>query len=151
MKGNYTYEYPRASLTADVVVFTADKSEVLLIKRKNEPYKGTWAFPGGFMDMNETLEQCAYRELKEETNITVDVLYEIGVFSAVDRDPRGRTVTAAYYTFVEDKDKLNAKALDDAAEIEWFRIDNIPTLAFDHKDILGKALRLINYVTTNNI
>lgn len=151
MKGNYTYEYPRASLTADVVVFTADKSEVLLIKRKNEPYKGAWAFPGGFMDMNETLEQCAYRELKEETNITVDVLYEIGVFSAVDRDPRDRTVTAAYYTFVEDKDKLNVKALDDAAEIEWFRIDNIPTLAFDHKDILEKALRLINYVTTNNI
>lgn len=147
MKGLYTYEYPRPALTADVLVFSHDRREVILIRRKNEPYKDCWALPGGFMDMNETIEQCAVRELKEETNIDVSDLYLIGVFSKVDRDPRGRTVTVAYYCFA-DKETIAIKALDDAAEIAWCKIDSMPVLAFDHKEVIEKALAMIN-VTEN--
>lgn len=147
MKGVYTYEYPRPALTADVLVFSHDRREVILIRRKNEPYKDCWALPGGFMDMDETIEQCAVRELKEETNIDVSDLYLIGVFSKVDRDPRGRTVTVAYYCFA-DKETTAIKALDDASEIAWCKIDSMPVLAFDHKEVIEKALTMIN-VTEN--
>ena len=147
MKGVYTYEYPRPALTADVLVFSHDRREVILIRRKNEPYKDCWALPGGFMDMDETIEQCAVRELKEETNIDVSDLYLIGVFSKVDRDPRGRTVTVAYYCFA-DKETTAIKALDDAAEIAWCKIDSMPVLSFDHKEVIEKALVMIN-VTEN--
>ena len=139
MKGVYTYEYPRPALTADVAILSLDRKEVVLIRRKNEPYKGCWALPGGFMDMNETIEQCAVRELKEETNIDADDLHLVGVFSKVDRDPRGRTVTVAYYGFA-DKNSVQIKALDDAAEIAWYKINDLPPLAFDHKEIIEKAL-----------
>ena len=138
MKGTYTYEYPRPAVTADVAIFTPDMSEVLLIRRGNEPYKGHWALPGGFMDMDETLYQCATRELKEETDIEADCLWEIGAFSKVDRDPRGRTITVAYYGFAHKATDI--RALDDAAEIAWHKISELPPLAFDHKEIIEKAL-----------
>lgn len=142
MKNTYTYEYPRASLTADIVIFSEDRTEVVLIQRKNEPYKGHWAFPGGFMDMDETLEQCAVRELEEETSIKVDSLRQLGAFSDIDRDPRGRTITVAYYGIV-DKSHCPIKAQDDAAAVGWFRINELPPLAFDHAKILAEAIKAV--------
>ena len=91
-KGVYTYDYWRPAVTADIVVFSFDGTNlnVLLIKRGNEPYKGQWAFPGGFLDEDETLEEAARRELKEETGLTPKHFYEVGSFSDLDRDPRVR-------------------------------------------------------------
>lgn len=137
--GMYSYRYPRPAVTADTLVFSADRKEILLIRRKNDPYKGCWAFPGGFLDINETLEQCARRELMEETSLTAGEMHEVGSFSKVDRDPRGRVITTAYYTFIE-KNTVRPHAADDAAEIAWFPLDKLPPLAFDHQEILADAL-----------
>ena len=143
-RGFYEYQYPRPALTADVVLFSNDHTEVLLIQRGNEPYKNYWAFPGGFMEIDETLEQCAIRELKEETGVEIKIgeLHEIGTFSTIGRDPRGRVITSAYYTCVEKK-CVNPVANDDAAQVKWFKINNLPNLAFDHKEILDKTLNLL--------
>ena len=141
MKGTYTYEYPRPMLTADCVV-VRHRAEVLLVRRGNEPYKGCWALPGGFMEMDESIERCAVRELMEETGLAVDEkrLRLIGVYSAPGRDPRGRTVTAAYRIDVEDDPQ--ATAGDDAAEVRWWPVSALPPLAFDHAEIIAAALAL---------
>ena len=140
----YTYPYPRPAVTADCVVIgqEADGSrQVLLIRRGHEPYKDCWAFPGGFMEMDETLEQCALRELKEETGLTpTGDLIELKSFSTVDRDPRGRTITVA---FLIETPLTEAKGQDDAAEARWFPLDDLPPLAFDHHEILKVALTRI--------
>lgn len=140
-RGNYTYEYPRPMLTADCMV-VRHRAEVLLVKRGNEPFKGCWALPGGFMEMDETIERCAVRELQEETSLTVseEQLRLIGVYSAPGRDPRGRTVTAAYRVDVAAGD--GATAGDDAAEVRWWPLDKLPPLAFDHADIIADGCRL---------
>ena len=138
----YEYQYPRPAVTADVVVLSADKKEILLIRRKNDPYKGCWAFPGGFLNMDETLEQCARRELQEETSLVLADIHPVGTYSTVDRDPRGRVITTAYYTSVKKED-VNPKADDDAAEIGWFSLDSLPPLAFDHDKILADAILLV--------
>lgn len=134
----YTYEYPRPMLTADCMVVNP-RGEVLLIRRGNEPYRGCWALPGGFMEMDETLEHCAVRELQEETGLEVEErqLRLIGVFSTVDRDPRGRTVTAAYR--VDLPECAEACGSDDAAEARWFPLAALPPLAFDHATVIAKA------------
>ena len=140
---SYTYKYPRPALTADVVVITKEETpRVLLIERGGEPFKGCWAFPGGFMEMDETTEQCAMRELKEETGLSITTLHQIGAYSKVDRDPRGRTITVAYLAIVDTA--IDATAQDDAAKAEWFPIDNLPPLAFDHADIMKDAILLYN-------
>ena len=141
MKGNYTYEYPRPMLTADCVV-VRHRAEVLLVRRGNEPYKGCWALPGGFMEMDETIERCAVRELQEETGLTIgeERLHLIGIYSTPGRDPRGRTVTAAYRVDVEDD--IQATAGDDATEVRWWILDKLPPLAFDHADIIAAAIVL---------
>ena len=140
----YTYKYPRPAVTADCVVIghAANSSRhVLLIRRGNEPYKGCWALPGGFMDMEETLEQCALRELKEETGLTpTGDITELKSFSTVDRDPRGRTITVAFLT---EMPLTEAKGGDDAAEARWFPLDELPPLAFDHDEIIKEALARI--------
>ena len=138
----YTYEYPRPAVTADCVVVAKEKDpKVLLIQRGNEPFKGQWAFPGGFMNMDETTEQCAMRELEEETGLKVTEIKQIGAYSKVDRDPRGRTVTVAYLAII---DKVEAvKGLDDAAKAQWFPLSNLPKLAFDHEEIMKDANRMI--------
>ena len=139
----YTYEYPRPMLTADCVVTRDNK--VLLVRRGNEPFRDCWALPGGFMEMDETIEHCAVRELQEETALQVaeSDLRLIGVYSAPSRDPRGRTVTAAYLVdgrrWAVDSD---AVAGDDAAEVRWWPLDELPPLAFDHAQIINDALRL---------
>lgn len=136
----YTYKYPRPAVTADCAVITREEEpKVLLIQRGNEPFKGCWAFPGGFMDMDETTEQCAIRELQEETGLKVSGLRQIGAYSKVDRDPRGRTVTVAYLAVVDRP--LPVKGQDDAARAEWWPLSALPRLAFDHDEIMRDAIR----------
>ena len=139
----YTYKYPRPAVTADCVVVTRENEpKVLLIQRGNPPFKGCWAFPGGFMNMDETTEQCAIRELEEETGLKVSELQQIGAYSKLDRDPRGRTVTVAY--LVRINVPIAVIGQDDAAKAEWFPLSTLPSLAFDHEDIMQDAIRLMN-------
>lgn len=140
----YTYDYPMASVTADMGVLRKGddgKYEILLIKRKNEPYKDCWALPGGFMEMDETLEKCAIRELKEETGIEVDGAEFIDLLDGVDRDPRGRVISAVFKSYAPDG--AVAVADDDAKEIGWFKNGQLPPLAFDHKWAITKIFMTI--------
>lgn len=142
---SYTYKYPRPAVTTDCVVFAKEEEpKVLLIQRGNEPYKGCWAFPGGFMNMEETAEECAVRELKEETGLTVNQIQQIGAYSKVDRDPRGRTVSIAYLAIVDAPTAVSG--MDDAAKAAWFPLSSLPDLAFDHKDIMADAIALFNNI-----
>ena len=135
----YTYDYPRPAVTADCVVITRGQlPKVLLIQRGVDPYKGAWAFPGGFMNMDETTEQCAIRELEEETGLKVAKVNQIGAYSKVDRDPRGRTITVAYLAIIDSPKTVIGQ--DDAAKAEWFPITELPHLAFDHYDIMKDAI-----------
>ena len=137
----YTYKYPRPAVTADCVVITKEaEPKVLLIQRGIDPYKGCWAFPGGFMNMDETTEQCAIRELEEETGLRVSDVHQIGAYSKVDRDPRGRTITVAYLAIIEEP--LAVRGQDDAAKAEWFPLSALPELAFDHAEIMQDAVRI---------
>lgn len=138
----YTYKYPRPSVTADCVVITKESDpQVLLIQRGGEPFKGRWAFPGGFMEMDETTEQCAIRELEEETGLRITEVKQIGAYSKVDRDPRGRTITVAYLARINAP--IDVKGLDDAANAQWFPLSSLPQLAFDHADIMKDAIAMI--------
>jgi 8-oxo-dGTP diphosphatase len=137
----YTYKYPRPAVTADCVVIANETvPRVLLIQRGIEPYKDRWAFPGGFMNMDETTEECAIRELMEETGLKVEELHQIGAYSKVDRDPRGRTITVAYLAIVDKPVAVTGQ--DDAAKAEWWPINALPPLAFDHEDIMRDALEM---------
>lgn len=139
----YTYKYPRPAVTADCIVITKEaEPKVLLIQRGNEPYKGCWAFPGGFMDMDETTEQCAIRELEEETGLVVSQVQQIGAYSKVDRDPRGRTITVAYLALIDSP--VPIKGQDDAASAQWFPLSTLPPLAFDHAEIMRDAVKLLS-------
>lgn len=136
----YTYKYPRPAVTADCVVITKEEQpKVLLIQRGADPYKGYWAFPGGFMNMDETTEQCAIRELEEETGLRVSDVHQIGAYSKVDRDPRGRTITVAYLAIIDKP--VQVTGLDDAAKAEWFPLSALPELAFDHAEIMRDAVK----------
>ncbi len=136
----YTYEYPRPAVTADCVVITKEaEAKVLLIERGGEPFKGCWALPGGFMNMDETTEQCAFRELEEETGLKIGEVHQIGAYSRVDRDPRGRTITVAYLAVVDAP--IAVIGQDDAAKAQWFPLSALPELAFDHADIMRDAVR----------
>ena len=139
----YSYKYPRPAVTADCIVITKESdAKVLLIQRGDEPYKGCWAFPGGFMNMDETTEQCAIRELEEETGLKVKDLHQIGAFSKVDRDPRGRTITVAYIAIIDKP--MSVVGQDDAAKAEWWPLSALPQLAFDHDEIIAEAIALYN-------
>ncbi len=137
----FTYKYPRAALTVDCVVFGFDEGDlkVLLIERAQEPFKGRWALPGGFVRLNETLDEAALRELAEETGLTNVFLEQLYTFGAVDRDPRERVVSVAHYALVKLSDH-RARAATDAANAQWFPVSKVPKLAFDHADILEVAL-----------
>ena len=137
----YTYKYPRPAVTADCIVITKEaEPKVLLIQRGDQPFKGGWAFPGGFMNMDETTEQCAVRELEEETGLRLSKVQQIGAYSKVDRDPRGRTVTVAYLAIVDEP--LAVTGQDDAAKAEWWPLSDLPHLAFDHYDIMQDAIKV---------
>jgi 8-oxo-dGTP diphosphatase len=129
-----TYKYPRPAFTVDIIIIQSGK--ILLIKRGHPPYEGKWALPGGFMDMNETPEQAAIRELEEETGVKVKSLKQFRTYGAIDRDPRHRTISTVYFAILDDNLRINTKAGDDATEAEWFSLDNLPELAFDHGIIL---------------
>lgn len=146
----YSYEYPHPAVTADAVVFGFDGKtlHILLIERGIEPFKGIWALPGGFMRIDETAEQCAIRELCEETGLSQVYLEQFHTFSAVGRDPRERVVTVAFFALVRKSD-FRLIAGDDAARACWFDLDELPPLAFDHDEIIKQARRQIKEVLKN--
>ena len=139
---NYCYKYPHPAVTADCVIFGFDgiNIKVLLIQRGIEPYKGKWAFPGGFMNMDETAEQCARRELEEETGLKDVTVEQFYTFTDINRDPRERVITVAHYALVKLSE---VKGGDDAEKAQWFSLDEIPSLAFDHELIFRKALKVL--------
>ncbi len=141
----YIYKYPRPSLTVDAAVFLkeVDVLKILLIKRKNPPYEGYWALPGGFVDMDESLDIAVQRELKEETGLDNIELVQLAAFGDVDRDPRGRTVSVVYYGETTSNN-CKVKGDDDAAEAGWFDLNELPKLAFDHDNIVKRAVEKIN-------
>lgn len=135
----YCYRYPHPAVTADCIIFGMDGNAVriLLIKRGAEPFKGKWAFPGGFMNIDETAEECALRELKEETGLENVEIEQLHTYTAVKRDPRERVITVAYTGIVK---LTEVKGGDDTSLAQWFPINEIPELAFDHQEILQDAL-----------
>ena len=139
VKGTYTYDYPRPAVTTDCVIFGYDGKElkVLLIERGIEPFKGCWAFPGGFLNMDEDALAGARRELKEETGLEDAFIEQFHTFSEPGRDPRGRVITIAHYALVKIQE---VEGGDDAAQARWFPIGEVPPLAFDHDRILRMAM-----------
>jgi 8-oxo-dGTP diphosphatase len=138
-RGSYTYGYPRPAVTVDVVVVTREpEPRVLLIRRKQDPFAGAWALPGGFVEMDETLESAARRELREETGIRAEPLEQLHTFGDPGRDPRGWTISVVYLTIV-DAAKVHPVAADDAREAAWHILGQLPPLAFDHAHILACA------------
>lgn len=137
----FTYEYPHPAVTVDIVVFAVHENalRVLLIKRALEPHKGEWALPGGFVNLDESLEKAARRELKEETGVYDVYLEQVRTFGDPDRDPRERVITVAYYALIPS-DKIDARAASDAEAVHWCDINQLPKLAFDHSDILQQAV-----------
>ena len=137
-ENKYCYRYPHPAVTTDCVIFgfNGERLQVLLIERGIEPFKGRWAFPGGFLKMDETAVEGAKRELKEETGLENAYIQQLHTFSAPNRDPRERVITIAYYALVNIQE---VKGGDDAASARWFPLDEIPPLAFDHDYILRMA------------
>jgi len=146
-KGKYVYDWPRPMVTVDAVVFTKteDKTKVLLINRGKEPFKGKWALPGGFIDMDEELEDAVVRELEEETGLVGVQLEQMHTFGTIGRDPRGRQISIAFVG-IATKGQDKTKAGDDAAQAQWFDIEELPKdMAFDHNDVVGFAVeKLVN-------
>jgi 8-oxo-dGTP diphosphatase len=140
-KKQYCYPFPRPSVSVDIVVFREgdDGLEILLIKRKNAPFKGWWAIPGGFVDENESLGAAAKRELEEETGLRGVRLEQLAAFGDPGRDPRGHTVSVAHLGFARRGAKV--KGADDAEGAEWFPIAHLPKLGFDHPKIIRAALK----------
>lgn len=131
---------PHIFVTVDIVVTRKYESEIqiLLIQRKNEPFQNYWALPGGFVDKNEHIEAAAKRELLEETNIQLFQVKQIGAFGDPNRDPRHHTLSVAYYGEVDALAEANAQ--DDAKSVQWFSLNELPALAFDHNDIIREAI-----------
>ncbi|MHC4068481.1 MAG: NUDIX domain-containing protein [Planctomycetota bacterium] len=136
-KGKYIYEWPRPMVSVDIMVFSffGGKAKLLLIKRGKDPYKGKWAIPGGFLDIDEELKAAAARELAEETGLNGLEMEQVQTFGTIGRDPRGRQITVAFMAIAAGK-KHKIKAGDDAAEAKWFDIEKLPAdLAFDHNQM----------------
>ncbi len=150
--GRFCYDYERPSVATDIVLFTIREGalSVLLIERGEHPFKGSWALPGGFLRMDESPEQCALRELEEETGVEVSYLEQLYSFGAVRRDPRYRVLSIAHFALTPWQDH-SLKAATDAADARWFDCHNLPKLAFDHSDIVGLAMQRLaaklNYST----
>ena len=146
----YTYPYPRAALTVDAIVFIReripvladsknhngiiDETLVLLIRRGNEPFKNKWALPGGFIEMEELLEEACKRELLEETGIKLEKMTQFKTYDEVARDPRHRTISVVFTAELDNR--VEAEGGDDAVQADWFPLHNLPELAFDHEKIL---------------
>ncbi|MCG6860446.1 MAG: NUDIX hydrolase [Chromatiaceae bacterium] len=136
----YCYEFPHPAVTTDVVLFTIRnvRLQLLLIRRKGEPFKGDWALPGGFLDIDEDLEDCALRELEEETGVSGVYLEQLRTYGKPGRDPRERVISVAYFALTPSE-RLTVKAASDAAEAAWFPVAALPPLAFDHEEIIRAA------------
>jgi 8-oxo-dGTP diphosphatase len=144
----FTYEYPRPAATVDCVIFGLDNADlkVLLIERLHDPFANQWALPGGFVDMDETIDKAAQRELEEETGISDIFMEQLYTFGEVERDPRGRVISIAYYALVNVAD-CKVIAGSDASQAQWFALEKLPPLAFDHDKIMEVAIsRLKNKV-----
>lgn len=139
-------KYKKPSVTADIVIFTirSGKLNVLLVKRGIKPYKDKWAFPGGFVRIDEDLEDAAKRELEEEANVKDVYLEQLYTFGDTKRDPRGRVITVAYMALVNSSE-IELKASTDVSEANWFSISEMPELAFDHSKILKYALKRLRW------
>ncbi|PKL49319.1 MAG: NUDIX hydrolase [Planctomycetes bacterium HGW-Planctomycetes-1] len=148
-KGKYVYDWPRPMVTVDAAVFdvSGDKARILLIKRGNEPFKGQWAFPGGFVEMDEELEDAAARELAEEAGLTGVKLEQLYTFGKCGRDPRGRNITVVFIGITKNS---KIKSGDDAAEAQWFEIDKLPQMAFDHDNVAAAAIKKLNELMNNS-
>lgn len=135
----HTYNYPRPALTVDVAIVTREpRPRILLIRRKNDPFAGSWALPGGFVDENERLADAARRELAEETGVAAAEIEQLYTAGDPGRDPRGWTVSVVYLAQV-DPNTIKPVAADDAAAVAWFALDDLPALAFDHAMLLGRV------------
>lgn len=136
----YRYRYPHPAVTTDIVIFTLRDGQLklLLIKRGGEPYQGRWALPGGFVGLDEDLEASARRELEEETGVSGVYLEQLYTFGRPDRDPRERVITVAYYALIPS-DQVRLQAATDAEAVGWFAFEELPTLAFDHDEIVAMA------------
>jgi 8-oxo-dGTP diphosphatase len=141
----YTYEYPRPAVTVDIVIFTLrdNRLQALLVQRARPPFEGQYALPGGFVEMDESLEAAALRELAEETGVQGAYLEQLYTYGDVGRDPRGRTVSVAYFALIPSDAPLHSGS--DARQARWAPIDALPALAFDHDQIVAYALRRLRY------
>ena len=138
---NYVYDYPRPMVTVDMLLwrYREEKVEILLIRRDGPPFENQWALPGGFIRMDETLLESAKRELSEETGIKDVDLFSLTIAGNPERDPRGRTITALFTGFFTEP-LVEVRAGDDAREAEWFAVDRLPRLAFDHAQLILDAV-----------
>ena len=141
---SYTYEYQHPAVTVDACLFTIlqDQLKIILIRRGVEPFKGDWALPGGFIHMDENLEEAVKRELEEETGASGFYMEQLETFGQVNRDPRERVVSVAYFALAP-AEHVNLKAGTDASEVAWYPVDNLPDLAFDHAGIVSKAVNRV--------
>ena len=134
----YTYQHPRPSVTVDIAIFMPKekKFRLLLIQRAEDPFRGLYALPGGFMEIEETLEEAALRELIEETGLKLPDLTQVHTFSALDRDPRGRVISTCFAAVLRESSLLAIQAGSDAAKADWFSLNQLPALAFDHAQVI---------------
>jgi 8-oxo-dGTP diphosphatase len=139
----YTYEYPRPMVTVDAIIYkkTDIKIEILLIKRGNNPFINMWALPGGFVDMDEDLIDAVKRETEEETNLIIDNFRQFKTYGKQGRDPRGRNISIVFYAQVSKE--VRPKHGDDASDVEWFDLNSLPELAFDHSEIINEWTKLV--------
>ena len=138
----YTYKYPRPAVSVDIAIIVPlnGKLSVLLIERAQNPFRGLYALPGGFVEIEETLEEAANRELQEETGLEITELTQIQTFSGLDRDPRGRVISTCFGALLTDSSHLVPRAGSDAADYGWFPVDELPQLAFDHDLMIQTTL-----------
>lgn len=141
----YCYDYPRPAVTTDICLFTVveDDLQILLVRRGEDPFKGSWALPGGFLWETETLDACAARELREEAGVTISHLEAFGTFSDPERDPRYRVITAAYFALVPAGDHV-LRSGSDAVDAAWHGMTRLPQLAFDHREIIAAGQRALS-------
>lgn len=139
-------KYPKPSATVDIIIFALKDNDlkVLLIKRNIEPFKNMWAIPGGFVRINESLEEAAKRELEEEAGVKNVYLEQLYTFGDINRDPRGRVITVAYFALI-NSEKIKLEAKTDVSEAKWFSLNSLPKLAFDHEKILQYAIKRLRW------
>eukprot|EP01138_Halocafeteria_seosinensis_P011328 gb/GECG01011571.1/.p1 GENE.gb/GECG01011571.1/~~gb/GECG01011571.1/.p1 ORF type:complete len:221 (+),score=17.69 gb/GECG01011571.1/:1-663(+) len=139
--GGYTYKFPRPAVTVDALIFAFEQDNLylLMIQRGKDPFEGKWALPGGFVDPHEDLRDAALRELQEETHLKVPKVKQVGAFGKPGRDPRGHTISVAYYTVVDNRGAV--KGDDDASAAQWHNVKDLPGVAFDHDELIATSLR----------